>query len=58
MKPGEFVQLVAKMRKAQKAYFRERNNLDECKQLEKAVDRAIEEITRPPDLFGKQENGE
>lgn len=43
MKPQEFIELVAKMRSAQKAYFRTRNyaDLDLSKQLERQVDNAL-----------------
>jgi hypothetical protein len=41
MAHAEFVKLVHAMREAQTKYFRRRDNLAECKRLEKLVDRAI-----------------
>lgn len=42
----EFVRLVAKMRKMQKLYFKNktRSTLDEAKRLEDSVDRMLEEF--------------
>ena len=36
-----FVALTAKVRKAQKLYFETRIGLDECRKLERALDRLI-----------------
>lgn len=49
----ELCKLVADMRRSQREYFRLRSTaaLEESKRLEKAVDRAIEEILRQPTLF-------
>lgn len=38
-----FVRLVEQLRSAQREYFRTRGNLDECRKIERAVDRAMEE---------------
>lgn len=38
-----FVNLVAEMRKAQNIYFRTRGGLDDCKKIERAVDRYVTE---------------
>lgn len=50
MKPADFLDLVVRMRGAQRAYFRERKAgndagqlLSEARELERRVDRAIEE---------------
>lgn len=59
MTVGEFVNLVEKMRKAQKAYFstRRQKALEESKTLEKQVDALIaernkrEELRINPSLF-------
>jgi hypothetical protein len=49
----ELARLVAEMRRAQRAYFRMRTPaaLDRSKQLERELDRAVEEIVRGPYLF-------
>jgi hypothetical protein len=49
----DFAKLVQAMREAQKRYFRQRDNLDECKSLERDVDRAAKSIIEPkqPTLF-------
>ncbi len=49
----ELAFLVAEMRKAQKHYFRTRGqgDLEFSKQLEKRVDKAVEEVIRQPALF-------
>ena len=46
MTPRDFFELVAKMRQAQKAYFKTRtaSNLQRSKELEKAVDAEIERV--------------
>ena len=46
MSNKEFIDLVAKMRKSQKDYFRTRRSdiLQESKRLEKSVDNAINEL--------------
>jgi hypothetical protein len=53
MKPSEFVDLVRRMRDAQRRYFktRDRGDLDTSRQLEREVDRAVEAIQQPG-LFG------
>ena len=45
----EFISLVAKMRSLQKAYFRDRNRstLDQCKFIEREVDRELEKLLSP-----------
>jgi hypothetical protein len=40
---GRFVDVVEKMRAAQVAYFKCRGGLDDCKKLERAVDRLVQE---------------
>lgn len=52
----EFIAKVAQMRTLQKEYFRDRSRstLDQCKFIEREVDRAIEELTatvKQPTLF-------
>lgn len=51
----EFAKLVIEMRKAQKAYFRNRqpSDLERSKQLEKQVDQAAQNIVEGPGLFGE-----
>lgn len=46
MKMQEFIDLVAQLRAAQRAYFRTRNydDLDNCKILERQVDNALRSI--------------
>jgi hypothetical protein len=48
---SEFFALVERMRKAQKQFFRQKDNLQECKGLETAVDEAIAARNAGPDLF-------
>lgn len=45
----EFIDKVAQMRTLQKEYFRDRNRstLDQCKFVEREVDRALEDLTAP-----------
>lgn len=45
----EFVAAVAKMRSLQKEYFRDRNRstLDQCKFIEREVDRELEKLLSP-----------
>jgi len=50
--------LVKDMRDAQKRYFAKRDNLEECKQLERAVDRMLEERKDGPSLFDGEEDKE
>lgn len=52
----EFVVLVKKMRTAQREYFRGRreSQLRTCKELEKAVDEAIKEFGRGPEMFAEE----
>ncbi len=52
----ELAHLVLEMRKAQKHYFRTRGqgDLEFSKQLEKRLDRAVEEIIRQPTLFDSE----
>lgn len=51
MKPKEFINLVCKMRSAQKQYFRTRSyaDLDESKKLEREVDQALRDFSNPND---------
>jgi len=53
MEHKEFIELVKKMREAQKSYFRTRdyNYLSESKKLERQVDKLIEEESKGPSLF-------
>jgi len=46
----EFASLVAKMRSLQKEYFRDRSRstLDQCKFIEREVDRELEERRKAP----------
>lgn len=46
MTPRDFFELVAKMRQAQKAYFKTRtaSNIQRSKELEKMVDKEIERV--------------
>ena len=48
-KTQEFIALVSEMREAQRAFFRtrERVYMNQAKQLEKAVDRLLNEIITP-----------
>jgi hypothetical protein len=45
----EFIPLVAKMRSLQKEYFRDRSRstLDQCKFIEREVDRELEKLLSP-----------
>lgn len=51
----EFAKLVQQMRDAQKRYFAHRDNLDDCKKLERIVDQCAKQIVEPkqPTLFGE-----
>jgi hypothetical protein len=59
---GEFIELVERMRKAQKAYFRMKlqSNLEKAKALEKEVDALIEArrkraaAARQPELVSEE----
>lgn len=53
MAPEEFVDLVKRMRAKQTQYFanRDRTTLNESKDLERRVDRAIESYAKKPGLF-------
>jgi hypothetical protein len=54
----ELANLVADMRRAQKAYFRTKSTgaLEESKRLEKRLDQAVEELLRQPTLFDRMES--
>lgn len=49
MTTKDFIDLVCRMRSAQKQYFRTRSlaDLDESKRLERDVDKALREISSP-----------
>lgn len=49
MSPKEFIDLVCRMRTAQKAYFRTRSlaDLDESKKLEREVNQALRDFSEP-----------
>lgn len=49
MSTQQFIDLVCRMRTAQKAYFRTRSygDLEESKKLEQEVDKALREFTNP-----------
>lgn len=51
MSPQQFIDLVCKMRTAQKQYFRTRSyaDLDESKKLEKQIDQALRDFSNPKD---------
>jgi len=53
MEHKEFIELVKRMREAQKNYFRTRdyNYLSESKMLERQVDKLIEADSEGPSLF-------
>lgn len=51
MSHDEFLSLVEKMRVAQRRYFAQKDNLEDCKALERQVDRAIARRREPPGLF-------
>lgn len=55
----EFAKLVHQMRTAQKRYFAHRDNLDECKKLERIVDQCAKQILEPkhPTLFDEANDG-
>ncbi len=53
MTAKELAELVRKTRAAQVRYFKERDNLGECKSLERTLDEAVASVLSPtPDLFG------
>lgn len=49
MTPQQFIDLVCRMRSAQKQYFRTRSygDLDESKKLEREVDQALRNFSNP-----------
>lgn len=51
MSPKEFIDLVCKMRSAQKKYFRTRSHADieESVKLEREVDQALRDFSNPKD---------
>lgn len=51
MSPQQFIDLVCRMRSAQKQYFRTRSyaDLDESKKLEREVDQALRDFSAPKD---------
>lgn len=51
MSPKDFIDLVCRMRSAQKQYFRTRSygDLDESKKLERQVDQALRDFSNPND---------
>jgi hypothetical protein len=51
MSPKEFVDLVCKMRSAQKQYFRTRlhDHMQQAKELERQVDQALRDFSNPKD---------
>lgn len=51
MTDDERFALVEKMRASQKRFFRARDNLSECKDLEAAVDRMLAQRSAGPGLF-------
>jgi hypothetical protein len=55
---NEFIDLVSRMRSAQREYFRSRDRqvLQRSKELERAVDAAIE-LRAAPDMFSGQIGG-
>jgi hypothetical protein len=50
----QLAELVRDMRRAQRAYFKDRTQgaLEDSKRLEKAVDAAVREALEQPTLFG------
>lgn len=56
----KFLMLVQRMRAAQRLYFKSRSRavLQECKELESAVDKTIADSVEPmqPTIFNQQEN--
>jgi phosphate uptake regulator len=55
MTAAELATLVADMRRLQKEYFRTRSAtaLEQSKQLERQVDKAVDQMLRQPSLFGE-----
>lgn len=53
MSPQQFIDLVCRMRSAQKQYFRTRSygDLDKSEKLEREVDNALRELTNPYGLL-------
>lgn len=51
MTPQKFIDLICRMRSAQKQYFRTRSyaDLDESKKLEREVDQALRDFSNPND---------
>lgn len=51
MSTQQFIDLVCRMRSAQKQYFRTRSyaDLDESKKLEREVDQALRDFSNPKD---------
>lgn len=51
MSPKEFIDLVCRMRSAQKRYFRTRlhDDLQQSKEYEREVDQALREFSNPKD---------
>lgn len=51
MTPQQFIDLVSKMRSAQKKYFRTRSygDLEESKKLEREVDQTLRDFSNPKD---------
>lgn len=51
MTPQQFIDLVCKMRTAQKQYFRTRlhDDMEQAKQLERQVDQALRDFSNPKD---------
>jgi hypothetical protein len=53
MNAPEFFHLVREMREAQNRYFAKRDNLDQCKGLERRVDQELKVLLGEPQLFGQ-----
>lgn len=53
MSTQQFIDLVCRMRSAQRQYFRTRSyaDLDESKKLEQEVDQALRDFSNPKDQF-------
>lgn len=49
----KFKRLVTQMRQAQRNYFRTHGGLDECKKIERAVDKAIDDLNNKNSLQRK-----
>lgn len=51
MSPQQFIDLVCRMRSAQRQYFRTRSydDLNESKKLEREVDQALHDFSNPKD---------